>query len=164
MAHGFLCLKGQRETPSASCFEKGAFAIPQKQLGFIRTWATPKRVLFFNRTGHCLQLAPASWLLLGIVFYMFACCGLVVEIQPLNCEHLNLCSPSTVKQVKNRGEYGLSFGYDSIFSEPWSQAKGFFLLPYFQRQRFSPPGSPMLWEVANWSPQLFHQNLQVRSP
>ena len=49
-------------------------------------------------------------------------CGLVVEIQPLNCSKLNLCFPSNVNQVVGWGENCLN--PCDVFALKVSTAKG----------------------------------------
>ena len=47
----------------------------------------------------CMGMSPyGCW----ETFYICAYCGLVVEIQPLNCENLSFCSPSNVNQVMRK--------------------------------------------------------------
>ena len=66
-------------------------------------WSWPAKVGPISYTGDPLEQRSAcrgiSWLLLGNIFYIFAYCGLVVEIQPLNCQNsIFFCSPSNVNQ------------------------------------------------------------------
>ena len=58
------------------------------------------RPLRAERKGGSGHQETRSWLLLGnVFFFLFACCGLVVEIQPLGCSNISFCSPFNVNQA-----------------------------------------------------------------
>ena len=52
------------------------------------------------------KMGECRMVVVGKRFLHFAYCGFVVEIQPLNCQNLNCCSPSNVNQVGGGGGGG----------------------------------------------------------
>ena len=64
---------------------------PARQSEPLRGWLCPTgRPLLFFFCG--------TMVIVGNTLYIFAYCGLVVEIQPLNCQNLMVCSLSNVNQ------------------------------------------------------------------